>query len=100
MHAILICATPTQTSGGTITLPPYVAINMAADVEVLPRNFKGGIGSNFDPCFNTMGRWPYLLSRIEVSYCTFGFAAITRRDQRILSFPRDSQLNNPYACVT
>ena len=34
-----------------------------------PRNFKGGIGSLFDPCVNAMGRRPYWPSRMEVSYC-------------------------------
>ena len=35
-----------------------------------------GIGSLFDPCVNAMGQRPYWLSRMEVSYCTFGFGAI------------------------
>ena len=37
-----------------------------------------------------MGRRPYWPSRMEVSYCTFGFGAIIRRDLRTLSLRRDS----------
>ena len=60
---------------------------------------KGGIGSLFDPCVNDMGQRPYCLSRMEVSYCTFGFGAIIRHDQRTLSLPRDSPRDNQYACA-
>ena len=35
-----------------------------------------------------MGRRPYCLSRMEVSYCTFGFGVIIRHDLRTLSLPR------------
>ena len=62
------------------------------------RNLKAGIGSLFDPCVNAR-RWPYWLSRMEASYCTFGFGAIIRRDLRTLSLPRDSLGDNLYACV-
>ena len=51
------------------------------------RNLKEGIGYLFDACVNTMGWRPYCLSRMEVSYCTFGFGAITH--------PHDNQ----YVCV-
>ena len=44
--------------------------------------FKRGIGSLFDPCVNAIGRRPHCPSRMEVSYCTFGFDAIIRRDLR------------------
>ena len=54
------------------------------------RNLKGGIGSLFDSCVNAMGWRPYCPSRMEVSYCTFGFGAIIRRDLCTLSLPRDS----------
>ena len=40
------------------------------------RNLKGGIRSLFDPCVNATTRQPYFPSRMEVSYCTFGFGAI------------------------
>ena len=36
------------------------------------------------PCVNTMGQRPYYPSRMEMSYCTFGFGAIIRRDLRTL----------------
>ena len=64
-----------------------------------PRNLKGEIGSLFDPCVNAIGRRPYCPSRMEVSYCTFGFGAIIRRDLRTLSLPRDSPRDNQFACV-
>ena len=48
---------------------------------------------------NTMEWRPYCPSRVEVSYCTFGFGAIMLRDLRTLSLPRDSPCNNQYACV-
>ena len=51
-----------------------------------PRNLKGGIGSLFDPCVNTMGWLPNWSSRMKVSYCTFGFGAIIRRDPLRVSF--------------
>ena len=35
-----------------------------------------GFGSLFHHCANVMERW----SRMEVSYCTFGFGTIIRRD--------------------
>ena len=37
---------------------------------------NGEIWSLFDSYVNAMGRWPYWPSRMEVSYCTFGFGAI------------------------
>ena len=54
-------------------------------------------GLFFDPFVNAMGRRPYCPSRMEVSYCTFGFGAIIRRD--LLTLPRDSPRDNLYACV-
>ena len=56
----------------------------------VPRNLKGGIGSLFDPPVNAMVRRPYWSSRVEVSYCTFGFGAIIQRNLRTLSLPHDS----------
>ena len=47
-----------------------------------PKNLKGGIGSLFDPCVNAKGWQPYWPSYMEVSYCTFGFAAVNWRDLR------------------
>ena len=35
---------------------------------------------------------------MEVSYCTFGFGVIIRRNLPTLSLPRDSPGNNLYAC--
>ena len=64
-----------------------------------PRNLEGGIESLFYSCVIAMRRRPYWLSRMEVSYCTFGFGANIRCDLRTLSLPRDSLCNNPYACV-
>ena len=66
--------------------------------EVDPRNLKGGIGSLFDPCVNTMGQRPYWLSRTEVSYCTSGFGGIIWSNLRTLSLPRDSPCNNLSPC--
>ena len=63
------------------------------------RNFKGGIGSLVDPCVKAMGRRPCWPSRMEESYCTFGFGAIIWRDLRTLSLPRDSQCNNLYSSL-
>ena len=69
-------------------------------VEVLyARNLKGGIGSLFDPCVNTTGQRPYCPSRMEVSYCTFGFGAIIQCDLRTLSLPCDSLRKYQYVCV-
>ena len=64
-----------------------------------PRNLKGGMGTLFDPHVNAMGRWPYWMSRMEVSYCTFGFGAIILHDLRTLLLPRDSPHDNLYECV-
>ena len=61
--------------------------------SVKPRNLKGGIGFLFDPCVNAM--WQ---PRMKVSYCTFGFGTIIRRDPRT-SLLRDSLCDNQYACV-
>ena len=66
---------------------------------VIIKEFKRGIGSLFDPCVNAMGRRPYCPSRMEVSYCTFGFGTIILRDLRTLSLPHDSPHGNQYACV-
>ena len=63
------------------------------------RNLKGGIGSLFDPCVNAMVRQPYCPSRMEVSYCTFEFVAIIRRDLYTLPLLRDSLGHNLFACV-
>ena len=46
-----------------------------------PRNLRRGIGSLFDPCVNALGRRPYCPSRMEASYCTFGFGAIITKSQ-------------------
>ena len=54
------------------------------------QNFKGGIGSLFDPNVNAIGR-PYWPSPMEVSYFTFRFGAISQRDLCILSLPCDSR---------
>ena len=63
-----------------------------------PMSLKGGIGSLF--CVNAMGWRPYCPSRMEVSYCTFGFGTIIRRDLRTLSLlPPDSPRDKQYACV-
>ena len=58
-----------------------------------------GFWSLFDPYVNVMERRPYCSSRMEVNYCIFGFGAIIRHDVRTLSLPRDSSLNDQYACV-
>ena len=62
---------------------------------------KDGIGSLFDPVLKLWGcgQRPYCPPRMEVSYCTFGFGAIIRRDLLTLSFLPDSPRNNLYACV-
>ena len=46
-----------------------------------------------------MGRRPYCPSCMEVSYCTFAFGAIIRRDLRTLSLPCDSLRDNQYVCM-
>ena len=46
-----------------------------------------------------MGRQPYCLSCMEVSYCTFGFSVIIWRGLRTLSLPCDSSRDNQYACA-
>ena len=66
---------------------------------VLIKEPKRGIGSLFDPCVNAMGWWPYWQSRMEVSYCTFGFGMIIQRDWRTLSLLHDSPHDNLYARV-
>ena len=45
---------------------------MLEKFSVLIKEFKRENRISFDPCVNAMGRWPYCLSRMEVSYCTFG----------------------------
>ena len=44
-----------------------------------------------------MGQRPYCPSRMEMSYCTFGFGATIRRDLGTLSLPRDSPRDNQHA---
>ena len=61
-----------------------------ASFRKYPRNLKWRIASLFDPCVDAMGRRPYCPSRMEVSYCTFRFGAIIRRNLCTLSLPRDS----------
>ena len=68
-------------------------------IRSTPRNLKGGIWSLFDPCVNAIGWRPYCPSRMEVSYCTFRFGVIIRRNLRTLSLPRDSLRDNQCACV-
>ena len=70
--------------------------NPALSILWLPKNLKGGIGSLFDPCVNTMGQRPYSSSRMEMSYCTFGFSAIIQCNLCTLSLPRDSPRNIQY----
>ena len=53
----------------------------------------------FLPRVNAMGRRPYWPSRIEVSYCTFGFGAIIRRSLRTFSLSRNPLCDNLYVCV-
>ena len=60
---------------------------------------RGNRVSFFDPCVNAIGRQPYWLSHMEVSYCTFGFDVRIRCDLRTLSLPCDSPRHNLYACV-
>ena len=67
--------------------------------DIKARNLKGGIGSRFDPRVNALGQRPYWPSRMEVSYCTFGFGAIIRCDLHTLSLPRDSPFDNPFVWV-
>ena len=63
------------------------------------KEFKRGIGSLFDPCVNAMERQPYWPSHTEVSYCTFRFCSIIRRNLCTLSLLRDSLRDKLYACV-
>ena len=63
----------------------------------ISRNIKGGIWSLFDPCVNAMEPRPYWPSRMEVTYCTFGFAPSF--DMITLLLPRDLRHDSLYACV-
>ena len=62
------------------------------------RNFKGGTGSFLTPRANAMEQRPYWPSRMEESYCTFGFGAIIWRDLHILSLLHYSPRDNLYTC--
>ena len=62
------------------------------------RTLKGGIGSLFDPCVNALRQRPYYVSRMEVSYFTYVFGTIIRRDLRILLLLGDSLCNNQFVC--
>ena len=56
----------------------YKCENKKKHIWYKPKEFEGGIRSLFDPCVNAMGRrpyWPSRPSRLQVSYCTFGFGA-------------------------
>ena len=75
---------------------PVSNTNPALSILWLPKNFKGGIRSLFDPCVNTMGQRPYCSSRMEMSYCTFGFSVIIQCNLCTLSLPRDSPRNIQY----
>ena len=63
------------------------------------KEFKGGIGSPFDPCVNAMRQQPYWPSRMEVSYCSSGFGAIIQRNLHTTSLPCDSPCDNLCACI-
>ena len=76
-----------------------ICISRILGIEHLPRNLKGGIRSLFDPCVNATGHRPYCPSRMEVSYCTFGFSTIIWHNLRTLSLLRDPPRDNLYACV-
>ena len=75
-----------------------LSVRFQVDNGVNARNLKVGIGFLFYSCVNAMGWRSYYLSRMEVSYCTFGFGAIIRCDLPTLSLPRDSPRDNQYAC--
>ena len=74
-------------------------VSLLYSASVLPKEFKrGNRGLFLTPAgVNAMRRRPYCLSRMEVSYCTFGFGAIIRLDLRTLSLLRDSLHYNQYA---
>ena len=57
------------------------------------------LGAYWSRNLNAMGQWPYCPSRMEASYCIFGFGANIRRNLRTLSLQRDSPHNNHYVCV-
>ena len=64
-----------------------------------PRNLIGGMGSLFDPCVITIGRRPFWLSHVEVSYFTSGFGVIIWHDLQTLSLPRVLLCDNLNACM-
>ena len=81
----------------TLIIKYWISFSINA---LLPRSLKGEPGLFFfDPCVNTMEWRPYCPSRMEVSYCTFRFGAIIRRDLCTLSLPHDSPPDNQYACL-
>ena len=59
--------------------------NYTSNTTFKPRKLKRGIWSLFHPCVNTIDRRPFWWSRMEASYCTFGFGAIIWHDLHILS---------------
>ena len=70
---------------------------MLGEREEETTEFKRGNRVSFDPCVNTMGWRPYCPSRMEASYCTFGFGAIIQCDLRTLSLLCDSLHDNQFA---
>ena len=61
------------------------------------RNLKERIRSLFNLCVNAVGRHPYCLSCMEVSYCTFRFGAIIQHTQGTFSLLCDSSHYIQYA---
>ena len=71
---------------------PHIQQVLNPQSLVVPKEFKRGIRSLFDPCVNAMGRRPYCPSHMEVSYCTFGFGAIIRCNLHTLPLSHDSRI--------
>ena len=63
----------------------------------MAKEFRRGNRISFDHCVIAMGSGHIARQVWEVSYRTFGFGAIIRRDLRTLSLPRDSPRDNQYA---
>ena len=82
----------------SVYLPNTKPVRVFRHCMSQPSKFKGESVS-FSPCVNDMERRPYWVSLMEVSYCTFGFGAVIRRDLGTLSLTCNLSHNNHYARV-
>ena len=76
---------------------PFISTLLQSNVGMNQGILRGKLGLFLTPVFNAMEQQPYWRSCIEMSYCTFGFDVVIRRDLRALLLLLDSVRDNHYA---